>query len=315
MPCLLSVSMVNNGAMTDPIMNAAITLTATKLDYASIAAARSMTGLRLVLGQYTIPGPWREACKSLFYVKGIPYTAVVTGDAGVSDLQMGMHGTQSELQAWTGQSSQPVAIWNDERPRASWIDQLNLAERLQPEPPLVPTAIDQRILMVGLINEIAGEYGLGWLKRVLTVHGHLRADESVGDSQKFFAFMGQKYGYTPAIASAAPARIATILAQLQAQLSAQAGRRSRYLLGTQLSAVDIYWATFCGFFAPLPPALCPMASAFRGGLLSCFEQRIHGTRKDSVILRSRGVPRAGPQSRRSLWRGCPGHPAPSAPSP
>ena len=86
---------------------------------------------------------------------------MVTGDAGVSDLKMGMDGSQSELRAWTGQSSQPVAIWNDERPRSSWIDQLNLAERLQPDPSLVPAALSDRSLMFGLINEIAGEYGLG----------------------------------------------------------------------------------------------------------------------------------------------------------
>jgi hypothetical protein len=48
----------------------------TKLKYASIAEARNMGGLRLVLGNYTIPGPWREACKGLFYVKGIPYAPI-----------------------------------------------------------------------------------------------------------------------------------------------------------------------------------------------------------------------------------------------
>ena len=33
-----------------------------KLHYASLEEARTMSGLRLILGAHTIPGPWREAC-------------------------------------------------------------------------------------------------------------------------------------------------------------------------------------------------------------------------------------------------------------
>ncbi len=244
-------------------MSTTIELNDTHLKYFSIADAQQMPGLRLVLGNYAIPGPWREACKGIFQVKGIAYAPVVTGNAGTPDAAMGMHGTQSELRAWTGQSSQPVAVWNDERPRASWIDQLNLAERLQPQPRLIPTDIAERVLMFGLINEIAGEYGLGWLKRVLTVHGQLRNPTSDGQARKFFEFMGGKYGYSHEIAMAAPARIASILNTLDAQLAAQQRAGRRYLIGDTLSALDIHWAVHCGFLNPLPPELCPMASAFR----------------------------------------------------
>lgn len=244
-------------------MSTSIELNDTHIHYYSIAEARQMSGLRLVLGNYAIPGPWREACKGIFHVKGIPYAPVVTGNAGTSDATMGMHGTQSELRAWTGQSSQPVAVWNDERPRASWVDQLNLAERLAPEPRLIPLEIGERMRMFGLINEIAGEYGLGWQKRVLTVHGQLRQLADGADARRFFEFMGGKYGYTPEIAAAAPARIASILNTLDAQLAAQRAAGRRYLVGNALSAVDIHWAVHCAFLNPLPPALCPMASAFR----------------------------------------------------
>ena len=115
-----------------------IEFTDIKLDYVTIAQARKMSGLRIVLGAYAIPGPWRESCKGVFYVKGLKYTPVRSANEGASDLAIGMHDTQSELQAWSGQSSAPVVAWNDERPRSTWIDQLNLAERLQPEPPLIP---------------------------------------------------------------------------------------------------------------------------------------------------------------------------------
>src|SRR4029434_851808 len=85
----------------------------------------AMSGLRLILGAHTIPGPWREACKGLFYVKKVPYVAVASA---------GEDGSHRELRDWTAQSSAPVAIWNDERPRSTWIEQLYLAERLQPAP-------------------------------------------------------------------------------------------------------------------------------------------------------------------------------------
>lgn len=244
-------------------MSTTIELNDTRLTYASIAAAREMSGLRLVLGKYTVPGPWREACKGLFYVKGIPYTPVVTGNTGSPDAAMGMHGTQSELLEWTGQASQPVAVWNDERARSSWIDQLNLAERLAPDPPLIPDAIADRMRMFGLSNELSGEYGLGWLKRLLTVHGQLRKLPADSPARAFFDFMGGKYGYTPALAAAAPVRIAQILNTLNEQLADQQRAGRQYLVGDRLSALDIHWATFCGFLNPLPPAQCPMASAFR----------------------------------------------------
>jgi len=237
-----------------------------KLSYVSIAQARAMSGLRLVLGAYTIPGPWREACKGLFYVKRIPYTCVVTADAGKSDLAIGMDGSQSELIAWTGQASAPVAIWNDERPRSSWIDQLNLAERLAPAPRVIPDKLSERSLMFGLINELAGENGLAWEKRLLMVHGPLTSMPPGADGRGFYEFLGGKYGYTPDNAARAARRIVDILNAFDAQLAAQKRAGRHYLVGDGFSAVDIYWATFCGLLNPMPPERCPMASSFRGAL-------------------------------------------------
>ena len=246
-------------------MAAEILPTDTKLDYVSIATARDMSGLRLVLGQYTIPGPWREACKGLFYVKGLAYTRVVTADAGKSDLAIGMDGSQSELIAWTGQPSAPVAIWNDEHPRSSWIDQLNLAERLNPEPPLIPANITDRVLMFGLINELAGEHGIAWEKRLLMVHGPLSTLAPGAEGRAFFEHLGAKYGYTPAAAAAGARRIVDILNTFDDQLASQQRVGRQYLVGDRLSAVDIYWAAFCGLLDPMPAARCPMATSFRGG--------------------------------------------------
>src|SRR4030095_12602231 len=108
----------------------AIEFTDLKLNYLPITEARRMTGLRIVLGAYAVPGPWRAACKGVYYVKGLKYAPVRTGNEGASELTMGMSGTQSELVEWTGQSSAPVVAWNDERPRSSWLAPFNLVARL-----------------------------------------------------------------------------------------------------------------------------------------------------------------------------------------
>src|SRR5438067_5410352 len=164
-----------------------------KLNYIPIADARRMSGLRIVLGAYPIPGPWRESCKGVFHVKGLEYVAVRTGNEGSSDLALGMGGTQSELFEWTGQSSAPVVAWNDERPRATWIDQLNLAERLAPNPPLIPPDVDERARMFGLANELLGENGLVWAKRLLMVDGPLKSLAADDPQRAFWIFLGEKY--------------------------------------------------------------------------------------------------------------------------
>ncbi|MGD9601433.1 MAG: glutathione S-transferase C-terminal domain-containing protein [Gammaproteobacteria bacterium] len=235
-----------------------------KVRYVEIAEARKMSGLRIVLGAYPIPGPWREACKGVFWVKGLKYTAVRSGDAGTSDLALGMGGSQSELIAWTGQASAPVVAWNDERPRSSWIDQLNLAERLAPSPSLVPASVDDRVTMFGLANELLGENGMVWVKRLLMVDGPLKTLPADDPQRAFWTFLGDKYGYSPAAAEAAALRIRDIVSAVAAQLARQQAAGKRYLVGDRLSAVDIYWATCCAILDPLPPEKCPMAEGFRG---------------------------------------------------
>jgi glutathione S-transferase len=241
-----------------------IELTDVKLNYIPIAEARKMSGLRIVLGAYPIPGPWRESCKGVFHVKGLQYVPVRSGDEGSSDLTLGMNGTQSELIEWTGQASAPVVAWNDERPRSSWIDQLNLAERLAPSPSLIPDAIEDRVRMFGLANELLGENGMVWVKRLLMVDGPLKSLPA-GDPQRgFWVFLGNKYGYSPQAAERAAQRIEAVVTTLANQLKSQQARGKRYFVGDRLSALDIYWAACCAILDPMPPERCPMADGFRG---------------------------------------------------
>ncbi len=245
-----------------------------KIKYEEIADARKMSGLRVVLGAYPIPGPWRESCKGILHVKGLKYVPVRTGDPGSPDVALGMGGSQSQLIEWTGQASAPVMIWNDEKPRSGWVDQLNLAERLAPEPALVPDKVEDRALMFGLANELLGEHGLVWVKRLLMVHGPLNSLPADDPQRPFFTYLGEKYGYSPAAAERAALRIRDIVLAFDAQLSRQKARGSKYLIGDTLSALDIYWAACCAILAPLPPEQCPMADAFRGGAYGNDDPRI-----------------------------------------
>ena len=77
-------------------------------------------------------------------------------------------------------------------------------------------------------------------------------------------FMGEKYGYSPAVAEQAAQRIEAVVTTFAKQLSSQQARGKRYLVGDRLSALDIYWAVCCGILDPMPPDRCPMADSFRG---------------------------------------------------
>ena len=220
-------------------------------NYVEVAAARDMPGLRLVLSP-GVPGPWSEAAKGIFYVKKLAYIPV----------RQNM-GSDPVLKAWTAQDSAPVAIYNDERPRSTWIEQLYLAERLAPEPPLIPKSIEDRIQMFGLCNEICGENGFGWSKRLLLFHENMTTpglSEKDREPSRIFA---AKYGYDAALADAALARVVEILRTLSTRLQEQRGRGSRYFIGSQLSALDIYWAAFCAIINPMPDDLCPMSPLMR----------------------------------------------------
>lgn len=234
-----------------------------RVDYIPIREAKQRSGLRIVLSAFAIPGPWHEACKGVYHVKGLDYTPVRSSNEGASDLMLGIGDTQSELIEWTSQSSAPVVIWNDERPRSMWNDQLYLAERLSPEPPLIPTDPGERIRMFGLANELMGEDGLNFRKRHFMTSVSLAEMSEDDPSRGLFAYLGSKYGYDESAVASATGRVVEILGTMDAQLAAQRGRGSRYLVGEQLSAVDIYWATTCGFLDPMPEDRCPMATDFR----------------------------------------------------
>lgn len=221
------------------------------MEYVSVEQARNMSGLRLVLSP-GVPGPWSEAAKGICYVKKLSYTPA----------RQEIGGENRALREWTAQTTAPVAAWNDEPPRSTWIEQLFLFERLAPDPPLIPANLADRVLMFGYSNELCGENGFGWSKRLMLIHPTLTNPHASEQSRALSSYLGKKYGYDPAKAEAAPARCAEILRALGARLEQQRAQGSRFFIGTQLSALDIYWAAFAALIEPLPHELCPMPQAF-----------------------------------------------------
>jgi glutathione S-transferase len=219
--------------------------------YVEVEDARGMAGLRLVLSP-GVPGPWSEAAKGIFYVKKIPYIPVRQ-----------KMGHDPVLKEWSAQESAPVAILNDERPRSTWIEQLYLAERMVPEPALVPKAIDDRVTMFGYCNELCGENGFGWSKRLLLFHTNLTTPGLTESQLALSRTLAPKYGYDAKLIPGAQARVVEILRAFSDRIEVQRRAGKRFLIGNQLSALDIYWSAFCAIINPLPDELCPMPAGFR----------------------------------------------------
>ncbi|MBX9943697.1 MAG: hypothetical protein K2Y40_06430 [Reyranella sp.] len=68
-----------------------------------------------------------------------------------------MRVANAETAAWSGQNSAPFVAWQDEKPLNRWLDILLLAERLAPEPAMLPADPRQRALAVGLSHEMLAE--------------------------------------------------------------------------------------------------------------------------------------------------------------
>lgn len=222
------------------------------MNYLSVTEARELGGLRLVLS-VGVPGPWGEAAKGVFHVKGLPYAAVAQFPGADNE----------DLMAWTGRANAPVAVYDREEARSGWAEILFLAERLAPEPRLIPEDASDRAWMFGLAHEICGEGGLGWSRRLMMIDSLLSAES--GDAfRRAGEVLGARYGYSKEAAAEAPRRVAAVLGLLAGQLRRQRERGLGFLVGSSLSAVDLYWATFAALLRPLPGDLCPMPDYLRG---------------------------------------------------
>lgn len=208
-------------------------------EYVDVETAINRTGLRMVVVG-NVPSPWGEAAKGFFHLKKLDWAAVRLA-----------HDDQ-KLARWARDLSGPVVMYESESPLSGWQEILQLAERLAPQPSLLPSDPALRARALELSRDLCSPTGLGWNRRLQLVHAGLQ--KTGGFNDRVAAYLGQKYGYVPADAPLYGPRVRELLGRFAADLSAG---RGDYYLG-ELSAVDIYSAAFMGLFAPLPDAQCRM---------------------------------------------------------
>jgi glutathione S-transferase len=218
-------------------------------DYVPIGEAEAMPGLRLVATP-GVPNPWTEAAKGILHVKRLDHIRVAQR-AGEEN---------RELVAWSGFNSAPILINDTEPPRVGWAEILLLAERLAPEPRLIPADERDRAMLFGLAHELCSEDGFGWNRRLLFFADAEAAIAKLGTSvdRDGLDRMNRKYGHG-GDAAHARVRMAAILGLLVDRLKAQHARGSRHYIGDSLTAIDIYSACFVAMIRPLPLDLCPIA--------------------------------------------------------
>jgi glutathione S-transferase len=219
------------------------------VNYLDVSEATDLPGLRLALTR-GVPGPFGMAARAILDLKNVPYAPVAQHPAQPNE----------ELLAWTGHRNAPVAVYNDEAPRTGWLDILNLAERLGSGPSLVPQDIHERMLMIGLTNEISGENGFAWNCRVMMLG--LAGPEKAAQAAKTNPMFNQ-YGYSPAAADAALPKVLTMLGLLTDQLTRQRDAGSPYLVGGSLTAADLHWVYFSQMLRTFPAERCPMPEGLR----------------------------------------------------
>lgn len=241
------------------------------VEFVEFEAARSAKGLRMIVVP-GIPSPWSEAAKGIFHVKKLPWKAVR------------LDARSDAMADWAKERSGPVAFWNDEPPRSAWPQILILAERLAPNPALIPADPGERMRMFGIAHEICGEQGLVWARRLQGVQAGLTG-QTGGFPEPIAKYLADKYGHHAEEAASYPGRVVALLGLLAGLLHEQRRQGSRYYVGKGLTAVDIYSATAMAMFEPLPPEQCPMMDLIRTTLSHVDET----TRKalDPILIEHR----------------------------
>ena len=210
------------------------------IEFVDIAAAKDHAGVRIVV-QGNAPSPWSEAAKGLLQLAQIPFVAVrqLTGD--------------KELTAWAGVDNAPVVFYGREPARTNFAQITGLVARLAPDI-VVPSDPVARADVMGSLELIAGEDGLGWNGRLAMIHAGLVSNGERGFPGRVAGYPRERYGYAPELAGDLKPRVTAQLAHLAQKL----GDRD-YFGGTQPNALDVYAATFLTPLTALTPADCPNA--------------------------------------------------------
>jgi glutathione S-transferase len=225
------------------------------LEYVDLAAAQQATGTRIIVAG-VVPSPWSEATKGMFRIAKLPAVVVrkMPGDR--------------EPAVWTGVDNVPVVLHGKEPARTNAAAIVALVARLAPDAGLVPHDPAARADVMGLVELLAGEDGLGWNGRLAMIHAGVVSNGTRGFGQPVAGFLAKRYGYDPAAIPRVRACVAAQLAHLDARL---AGRD--YFGGERPNAVDVYAATFLTPLFALGEADCPrMLPMVRQGFAAAAEE-------------------------------------------
>jgi len=222
------------------------------MEFVGFDTARSARGLRLVV-LAGVPSPWSQAALAILDYKGI---AGIAYRRGTRD---------KEATEWTGVPNAPALLHDDDAVRTGWAEILILAERLAPEPSLIPDDGTERAMMFGLCHALMGEGGLVWNSRLCSVSASLVSEGTRGYPLPVAKYLGARYGYREGCAEAARKRLKDDLSAVQAQLERNRGPGAPYYFGPRITALDFYSSAVVDIFAPLAQEECPMHPIARAG--------------------------------------------------
>jgi glutathione S-transferase len=232
----------------------------TAIEYVDVARARSATGVRIVVSGL-VPSPWSEAAKGLFRIANVPVLAV----RRMRDA--------NDVTAWTGIDNVPVVFHNAEPARTNWAAITTLAARLAGPDVVIPDDTAPRIEAMGLLNEIAGEDGIGWNGRLAMIDATIKSDGKRGFPLPVGQYLAARYGYTSDAGERIRPRIERQLQAVRDRLVAQQARGHAYLGGARVSALDVYLATFLTPLSVISEADCPqLAPVLRAAFGTAHEE-------------------------------------------
>jgi glutathione S-transferase len=216
------------------------------LEYVDLTTARAARGTRIVTSAL-VASPWSEATKGMFTLASLPAMVVSRGrDA-------------TDITAWTGVDNVPAVLHEDEPVRTNWAAIVGLAARLAGRGVLVPTDPEERADVMGLLELIAGETGLGWNARLAMIQVSHESDGQRGFSMPVAMYLAKRYGFDrTALPSELRERVARQLRVVEQRLEARA---SSYFGGDHPNAVDVYAAAFLTPLAVIDETTCPQMIA------------------------------------------------------
>ncbi len=214
------------------------------LEYVDVATARAAGGTRLVTSGI-VASPWSEAAKGLFVIARLPAKVVAkTRENGEA------------VTAWTGVDNVPIVLHEAEPARTNWAAVVGLTARLAEPDSILPSEPRARASVIGLLELIAGEQGLGWTARLAMIQASLESKGERGFPLSVAGYLAKRYGHTADASIDVRERVTSQLAVLRAEL----GERT-YFGGERPSALDVYAASFLTPLLDIDDAVCPQMIA------------------------------------------------------